>query len=482
LEEWAVSPNRILAGCLLTLLVTACGGSSKESAPSPAPRATSGPTLAERAIHRRAVEAVIWGIPAVNFDLMVQAAAANGAKPNQIVYWSRPVNWKDQTLTPNPDTIYLNPFYDTRDGPVVLEIPPTANGQVIVGSADMAWQNAMQDFGPDGADQGKGGKYLITPPGYRGKVPAGYEVLASETFQGFVILRSNFKSRSDADIAAAVDHGRKVRFYPLGAHPDTTVFVDVYDKPFDSTIPYDWRFFESLHRFIQAEPWLTRDKVMIEQLKSLGIEKGKPFAPDEKMKALLDAGAKEAHEYIAARYEANFEPPFFEGTHWGLPVPADAREGLQNGFADPDDYPLDGRAVMYHMAYFSPKRLGAGQFYLVAVHDKAGQPLDGTKNYQLTVPANAPVKQYWSVTLYDRDTHALIKDTSHGSRGSNVPDLQKNADGSVTVYLGPSAPSGKDSNWVPTNGRPFEMLFRLYGPEKSFFEKTWKLQDAEPGM
>lgn len=418
-------------------------------------------------------------MPAVNYELMVQAAAANGAKPNQVVYWSRPVNSQNQTLTPNPDTIYLNPFYDTRNGPIVLEIPAAENGQVIVGSADMAWQNAMLDFGPDGADQGKGGKYLITPPGYQGKTPAGYTVLASETFQGFVILRSNFKSRSDADIAAAVAHGRKIRLYPLGAKPDSTVFVDVYDKHFDSTIPYDWRFFESLHRFVQVEPWLTRDKVMIELLRSLGIEKGKPFSPDEKMKAQLDAAARDAHEYIAGSYEANFEPPFFEGSHWAVPVPHETMEGLQTGFADPNVYALDGRAVMYHMAYFSAKHLGAAQFYLLAVHDKAGQPLDGTKTYQLTVPANAPVKQYWSVTLYDRDTHALIKDTEHSSRSSNVPELQKNADGSTTVYFGPKAPEGKEANWVPTNGRPFEMMFRLYGPEKSFFDKNWKLADAE---
>lgn len=468
----AVSALFVLSGC----------GRAPEPAPPPAaaPVAAAQETPADLAVHRRAVEAVIWGIPAVNFDLMVQAAAANGARPNQIVYWSRPVNWKDQTLTPNPDTIYFNPFYDTREGPVVLEIPPAANGQVIVGSADMAWQNAMLDFGPDGADQGKGGKYLITPPGYAGKAPAGYTVLVSETFQGFVILRSNFKSRSDADIAAAVEHGRKVKFYPLGAKPDSTVFVDVYDKPFDSTIQYDWRFVESLHRFVQVEPWLTRDKVMIEQLRSLGIEKGKPFAPDEKMKSAFDAAAKQAHEFIAARYEANFEPPFFEGTHWAVPVPPETMAGLQTGFADPNVYALDGRAVMYHMAYFSAKRLGGAQFYLLSLNDKSGQPLDGKKTYQLTVPANAPVRQYWSVTLYDRDTHALIKDTSHGSRSSNIPELQKNADGSATIYFGPTAPAGKDSNWVPTNGRPFEMLFRLYGPDKSFFDKAWILPDAEP--
>ncbi|MFG3597983.1 DUF1254 domain-containing protein [Bradyrhizobium sp. RDI18] len=183
-------------------------------------------------------------MPAVNFDRMLQAAIANGAKPNQVVYWSRPLNWQNQTLTPNPDTIYLNPFYDTRSGPVVLEIPPAEGDAVIVGSADNAWQNALEDVGPAGADKGKGGKYLITPPGYKGGPLDGYIHLPSDTYQGFVILRSNFKSRSDADIAAAVAYGKRIKIYPLGGSPEGTVYVDVYDKPFDATIPYDWRFFE----------------------------------------------------------------------------------------------------------------------------------------------------------------------------------------------------------------------------------------------
>ena len=481
--------DKVLAGSLSALLLTlfsGCGGDRQQPAQPAAPTAAESAVAAagskspaELAIHRRAVEAVIWGMPAVNFDLMVQAAAANGARPNQVVYWSRPVNWKDQTLTPNPDTIYFNPFYDTREGPVVIELPAATADHVIVGSIDVAWQNALTDVGPAGADKGKGGKYLITPPGYAEKPPAGYIVLASETYQGFAILRSNFKSRSDVDIASAMEHGKRVKVYPLNAGPEASVAVDVYDKTFDSTIPYDWRFFESLHRFIQVEPWLQRDRVMIEMLRSLGIEKGKPFAPDDRMKAMLDAAAKEAHEYIAASYEANFDPPFFEDTHWAVPVPQATMEGLQTGFANANVYALDGRAVMYHMAYFSPKALGAAQFYVMTMFDKAGQPLDGNKSYQLTVPANAPVQQYWSATLYDRATHALIKDTAHASRASNMPELQKGADGAVTLYFGQNPPEGQDSNWVPTNGRPFEVLFRLYGPEKSFFEKTWKLPDLE---
>lgn len=436
--------------------------------------------LHERALHRRAVEAVIWGMPAVNYERMLQAAIDNGAKLNQVVYWSRPVNWKNQTLTPNPDTIYLNPFYDTSNGPVVVEIPPATADNVIVGSFDVAWQNALEDVGPAGADRGQGGKYLILPPGFHEKVPEGYIVLQSETLRGFVILRSNFKSRSDADIRSAVEHGQRARIYPLGGDPGSTVFVDAYDKPFDATIPYDDSFFDLLNRFVQAEPWLTRDKAMIDPLKTIGIEKGRPFEPDGKTRRILTDAVREAHLVISMMYERGFSPPFFPGTAWGIPIPPETRDGLGTKFADPNQYGLDGRAVMYHMAYFSPKVLGAGQFYLLNLGDRAGKPLDGAKTYRLSVPANAPIDQYWSVTAYDRETHALIRGVSRPSLASNDTAVRTNPDGSTDVYFGPRSPAGKESNWVPTDPqRPFELLFRLYGPRKELFEKTWTLPDVE---
>jgi len=435
--------------------------------------------LAERALQRRAVEAVIWGMPAVNYERLVQAAKENGVAPNQVVYWSRPVNWKNQTLTPNPDTIYFNPFYDTSGGPVVLEIPPAEGDASITGTIDDAWQNALEDVGPAGVDQGKGGKYLITPPGYKEQPPQGYIVLRSDTVRGFVILRSNFRGGNDADIARAVEYGKRVKCYPMSKAASDTVYIDVYDKLFDSTIPYDATFFESLNRFVQTEPWLTRDKAMIDLLKSVGIEKGKPFRPDAKTRSILTAAAREARTEIEAKYEAIFAKPFYEGTHWALPAYKELTEEMPTFYANPDRYPVDYRAVAYSIAYFSPKHLGAGQYYLMTLKDSAGRPLDGKRTYRLTVPPNAPVKLYWSATAYDRRTHALIRDTSRSSRASNSAGLEKNADGSVDVYFGPQAPAGKESNWVPTGGRNFEVLFRVYGPEKAFFDKTWKLPDVE---
>lgn len=172
---------------------------------------------------------------------------------------------------------------------------------------------------------------------------------------------------------------------------------------------------------------------------------------------------------------SRLKPLFYEDTYWAVPVSKATIEGMSTMFSDPNSYPFDGRAIYFSIAYFSARHLGAGQFYLMTLKDKAAQPLDGKKTYRLTVPADAPVKLYWSATAYDRQMHALIRDTQRGSCASNSEGVQKNADGSVDVYFGPKAATGRESNWVPTAGRDFEVLFRVYGPEKKFFDKTWKL-------
>jgi hypothetical protein len=436
--------------------------------------------LARRTVERRAVEAVIWGMPAVNTDLMYQAMLRLGGKPNQIVYWSGLLDWRNRTLTPNPDVIYFMAFFDTRDGAVVIEIPPADDG-VINGSIMDPWQAALEDVGPAGADKGAGGKYLITPPGYQPTAPNGYIVLPCGNYQGYALLRSILKSGSDADVKTAVTYGKRIRMYPLSqaANPPETVFIDAIGTVYDSTIPYDLRFFQSLDRFVQQEPWLTRDKAMIDQLKGIGIEKGKPFNPDEATKNILNAAAREAHAWLELKYETVF-PPYYEGRRWVFPILPDVIGGLQSQFENPDSYPIDGRGVTYSMAFFSTKHSGIGQYYLMTIKDKDGQNFAGANTYRLTVPANAPVRQYWSATAYDRATHALIRDMPRSGRSSQSPGLQANADGSIDIWFGPRAPAGKDSNWVPTNANgQFEVLFRFYGPEKPVFDKTWALPDIE---
>jgi len=439
--------------------------------------------LARRAIERRAVEAVIWGMPAVNTDLMRQEMLSKTkGKENQVIYWGKPLDWHNQTLTPNPDAIYFMTFLNTKEvGPVVIEVPPAKGGALNANIVDI-WQMPLEDAGALGADKGKGGKYLILPPGYAKKTPGGYFVLRPATFTSYALMRSNLKSHEPADVQKSVAYGKRIKVYPLSqaAKPAPTVFTDVQDVIYDSTIRYDLSFFQSLHGIIQSEPWLDRDRVMIDQLRTLGIEKGKPFEPDQRTKEALQKGIAEAKALLAARYE-EFFPSFFEGSRWALPAAQEFMKATQSGYADPDQYPVDLRGLAYTYAYIGIKRLGAGQFYLMTIKDKDGNSLDGGKMYRLHVPPNVPIKQYWSATAYDRETHALIKNMDRASRASNNTDMKTNEDGSVDIYFGPSAPQDQERNWVPTDPkRGFEVMFRLYGPTKALFEKkAWMLPNIE---
>ncbi|KYH01810.1 DUF1254 domain-containing protein [Bradyrhizobium sp. DOA1] len=439
--------------------------------------------LAARDTQRRAVEAVIWGMPAVNYDLMLQEMLSKTpGKVNEMIYWGRPLDWRNQTLTPNPDTLYFMAFFNTKDvGPIVIDVPPAGPDGSLNANIVNVFQRPLEDAGQLGVDKGAGVKLLLLPPGYSAKIPDGYVALQPGTFGSYALFRSNLISHSEADVAKSLAYGKRVQIYPLSqaSAPPAVVFTDVKDTVFDSTIKYDESFFEGLNRIVQSEPWLERDRVMIDQVKSLGIEKGKPFAPSAATKQALASGIREAQMFLAAKFDAGLTP-FFEGTHWTFPAPPELIQAAAADFEEPNSYPIDSRGLAYTYAYIGIKRLGGGQFYLINIKDKDGHGYEGGKNYRLTVPPNVPIEQYWSLTAYDRQTHALIRNVDRASRASNVSELQKNADGSVDLYLGPKAPAGKESNWIPTDpARKFELMFRLYGPTKAFFEKTWKLPNVE---
>ncbi len=475
---------------LIAILLAGCSPADSTSSTEPAsdylhPKGSyTAAELSQRTIERRAIEAVIWGMPAVNYDRMYTAGVEAGSGNNEIVYWSRPVSWLNQTLTPNPNTIYVMPFIDTRDGPMVLEMPP-AEGGAFVGTIMDVWQMPIEDVGVAGVDRGQGGKYLILPPDYEGSVPDGYIPMPSKTYQTWGLLRSTIESDDDAGIARSVEYAKQIELYPLSeaADPPATTYVDAVDVLYDANIPYDLRFFESLNRIVQTEPWLERDKAMIDALRSIGIEKGKPFSPDEQTAQILNTALAEAKAWIDAEYVAGYATPFNEGTHWVWPDLFDFVPEAQEEYTNPDSYGVDSRGVAFTFVFFTPKRLGeagSGSFYLFAIHGSDGKDLDGSNTYRLRVPPNVPANLFWSVVAYDRETHGLIRDMSHPTRASNTPELVTNEDGSVDVWFAPEAPEGKESNWIPTKaGERFELVFRFFGPEPELFDGTWVLPDLE---
>jgi hypothetical protein len=181
---------------------------------------------------------------------------------------------------------------------------------------------------------------------------------------------------------------------------------------------------------VQAEPWLERDKAMIDQLKTIGIERGKPFEPGTKTEQILNDAIQEAKAWFDARYDTL--PPYYEGEHWFFPSTAEMIQNVMSDWRVPDSYPVDARGAAYTLAFFSAKHLGESQYYLLTGNDRDGKPLDGKSSYRLRVPANAPVTQYWSMTVYGRATHTFIRNARWVGRSSQTPGPQKNADGAPT--------------------------------------------------
>ena len=274
-------------------------------------QANSPDAVARRATERLAIEAVNWGIPAVNYDRKYQAMVRAGGGFNQIVVWSRLTKDTDANIVPNPDLVYIMPFLNTRDaGPVVLEIPPAAEDGAIDGSLTDCWQTPLGEVGMSGEDKGKGARYVILPPDHRGKPPAGYIAFPSSYFQNYGLLRSVLRSASDADRSKAIAYVKQIKVYPLSqaANPPQTKFIDAADPLFDAPVRYDLRFFESLDHIVQLEPWHARDSAMIDTLRSLGIVKGQPFQPDPKALDVLKRAPLKAQAQFDAVSRRRFLP------------------------------------------------------------------------------------------------------------------------------------------------------------------------------
>jgi hypothetical protein len=337
----------------------------------------------------------------------------------------------------------------------------------------------LADVGPAGEDQGKGGKYLLLGPDFKGKPPPGYFALRSATYNGYAAFRAIPETRSDEDTAKALALVRQLRLYPFSQAANSIAprYIDVAGKLFDGIVKMDDTFFDSLARMVNEEPVQTRDMVAMGQLLSLGIEKGKEFKPDPAMRAILKKAAAEARaSFIDA---ATSVTPYWPNANWGLS--SYAITGAQTAFTyqSADLLNVDDRGAMFFFACAAPRKLGAATLYLNGSRDRTGALLDGSKSYNLRVPPRVPAKQFWAVTVYDLETAAFIRE-SHKTEINSYQDLQKNDDGSVDVFFGPKPPDGKESNWIYTeSGKPWLAFFRFYGPEPAIQNKTWVLNDIE---
>jgi hypothetical protein len=433
--------------------------------------------------YHRAFEAVLWNMPAIAIYSFRRAAFNDlGLKDNDIIAYSAPATPKLEALTANSSTPYIAAYTDLRQGPAVLEVPAASADGSLYGQVVDAWQFTIADVGPSGLDKGMGGKFLFTPPGYKGNVPKGYLHVASPNYRiafAFRSVRAPGKTAADA-----YAYAKRLRMYYLSeaANPQKQRFVDPIAERYPTLPFYDERHFEDMYNIMSVEPVKEQDKVMMGMLTSLGIEKGKPFTPDETAKRAMRAAAIDVWFFLQSWFDEVFaKRVFWPDRHYVSLMQADRNRTFTFTYADRID--LIERAAEYFWCTYMPKvqsETPANQ-YLMAMADKNGKPLVGGKLYKIDVPAQMPVKQFWALTVYDRATFSFIYTDSGRTTLSSydVDKMQKNADGGVTLYVGPSAPAGLEANWIPTRDKRPLPAFRYYGATDALNAKQFTMPDFE---
>ena len=431
---------------------------------------------------QRAAEAAVWAMPAVSvYDIELSIQRDLGGSFGDVVYFSKPMASRHGFLTANDVTPYVVSAQSTADGPLVVEVPPASPKVSYFGTFVDAWQTPIADVGPPGDDQGKGARYLFLPPGYEGPVPQGYLVYRPATYGVHFAFRPVAKNGGTA--ADQSTYAQTLRVYRLSqaADPPPTTFIDAYPKRWNTLPVYDMTFFTDLDVVIQREPVLERDKVMMGLLAALGIRKGQPFTPDaETTRALLE-GLDRAYAHMQEMFlrPGAALAPFWEGRQWSVMNLSREQAAAGFPFVESDRLMLDERGAFYFYATYLPKVLGGGSFYLFGLRDRNGELLNGSDTYKLTVPRNTPARDFWSAIVYSLKTKGFVEGAAKvGLSSVDLGTMMQNADGSVDLYFAPRPPAGLEANWIPT-GEDFFLIFRLYGPDKPLFDKTWMLDDVE---
>jgi hypothetical protein len=428
---------------------------------------------------QRGVQAFLTAMPGASLVAMRDAYRELGAVDGTVAISETLLDSKALWLTPNTDTVYAMSWIDLKNGPVVIESPPDALGIV-----DDFWFHYVTDLGLVGPDKGKGGKFLFLPPGYKGEVPEGYYVFKSLTLGNWYLSRGFL---IDGSPKGRVDIIKKhTRIYPLSqaANPPQQKFIDVSGIAHNTIHANNFEFFAEVNQIVQEEPNEAQDPEILGVLASIGIEKGKEFKPDARMKRILSESAAVGNATVRAilmkpRDKANF---YYSDGSWRNPLLIGGYEFLQQ----PGVRALDSRSnSLYYFTGITPamskKMVGLGSQYAYTFVDSEGTPLDGGKTYKIHLPPNIPAKNFWSLMVYDNQTRSELQtDQRYPSLGSQKKDLVINFDKSVDVYFGPTAPKGHETNWVQTiPGKGWNPMLRLYGPLDSWFDKTWRPGEVE---
>jgi len=438
----------------------------------------------------RGVEVFLNFVPAASLEAMRRGNVERGAKAShQALIFDQLMDSKPLWLTPNTDTVYVSVFLDLeRDGPTVVEIPRGCGP----GTVNDAYFRFVVDMGIPGPDAGRGGKYLIVPDSFAGDVPADekdggeYFVARSPSSVNWLILRG-FLVDGKPDAASKMFRDA-LEVYPLAkaASPPKMEFINCSTVPHNTIHANTFAFYEELDHVIQKEPIGFIDPELRGLAASIGIRKGRPFAPDARMKKTLTEAVAvgNATARAVSFHNRDARAPIYKDSQWKTGfIGGDYRWLDGDGLAGRN---LDARTGFFYMATVNTpamamKMVGKGSQYAIIFADSLGHPLSGAKAYSLNIPANAPAKDFWSVVLYDPQTRSELQTGQpFPGRNSKKGELAANADGSVDLYFGPTAPGGKENNWLQTvPGKGWFALLRLYGPTEAWFDQTWRPGEIE---
>jgi hypothetical protein len=442
----------------------------------PTPKAAE--QLYEQIDFIRGVDVFLNTMPGASLVAMRRGQRNMGANDNTFVVFEHYLDSKTIFPTGSTESIYASSFLDLSKGPLVLEYPPRA-----LGVLDDMWSRHIADFGVTGPDKGKGGKFLIVPPGYKGKIPSGYHVARSRT-NGVWAIMLGLAAGSGDQSAGVMQILERLKIYPpdVADNPPAVDVINASGNVANLVQGSGFSVYEDIDSLVQAEPADALDPELMGQLAAIGIVKDKPFNPDERMKRILGEAATVGSATARSLFFRPRDPAayLYPDSAWMTPLvggPLFVRNSARL---------LDARAAFHFghavvtptMAATTP---GTGMQFAVAAVDAGGEWLDGGKLYRLQLPPNMPAKESWSVTLYDPQTRSLLQTEALQPSLTSLNDkLKAGADGSYELWFGPKAPTGKEDSFVRTvPGKGWFAILRIYGPTKPWFDKSWRPGEFE---